>query len=174
MKYLGLPISVRRPQKVDFQFLEDKAAAKLVPWDGQNITSMGRTALVKSVLAPQAIYFITTLVVPTSTLKNLNKLERAFLWEGTDKTTRANCKVNWDTVCRPIANGGLRVLNTEKFARALRIRWIWFEWKEPTKMWVGMGNPCDNADYNFFYASSTIIVGNGACTPFWDSPCWGT
>ena len=37
-------------------------------------------------------------------------------------------------------------------------------------MWVGMGNPCDDADYNFFYASSTIIVGNGARTPFWDSP----
>lgn len=100
----------------------------------------------------------------------MNKLERAFLWAGTDKATGAKCKVNWDTVCQPSEYGGLGILNTEKFARALRLRWFWFEWKEPTKLWVGSGNPCDEMDKNLFYASSTIIVGNGARTPFWDSP----
>ena len=30
------------------------------------------------------------------------------------KTTKAKCKVNWDTVYRPIINEGLGVLNTEK------------------------------------------------------------
>ena len=37
-------------------------------------------------------------------------------------------------------------------------------------MWVRLGNPCDKEDLNFFYASTTISVGNGAKTPFWDSP----
>lgn len=37
-------------------------------------------------------------------------------------------------------------------------------------MWVGTENPCDEADLDFFYASTTIILGNGAKTPFWDSP----
>ncbi|XP_073367762.1 uncharacterized protein [Aegilops tauschii subsp. strangulata] len=65
---------------------------------------------------------------------------------------------------------GLGMLNTKKFARALRLRWPWFEWKEPCKLWVGHGNPCDAEDLDFFYASTTITVGNGARTPFWDSP----
>lgn len=170
MKYLGLPLSVWQLKTVDFQFLQDKAAAKLVGWDGQNITAIGRAALVKSVLSSLAVYFITPLIVPPSTLRQLNKLQRAFLWAGTDKTTGAKCKVNWDIVCRPSEFGGLGVLNTEKFARALRLRWPWFEWKEPSKMWVGLGNPCDNKDYDLFYAFTTITVGNGARTPFWDAP----
>ena len=33
-----------------------------------------------------------------------------------------------------------------------------------------MENPCDAEDLNIFYASTTITVGNGARTPFWDSP----
>ena len=62
------------------------------------------------------------------------------------------------------------MLNTDKFARALRLRWLWFEWNDPRKLWVGLGNPCTEEDYEFFYASTTITVGDGAKTPFWDSP----
>src|SRR4051812_43663651 len=48
MRYLGLPLSVWQLEKRDFQFLEDKVAAKLTPWDGGNITAIGSTTLVKS------------------------------------------------------------------------------------------------------------------------------
>lgn len=89
----------------------------------------------------------------------------AFLWAGTNKTTVAKCKVNWDPVCRPLCFGRLGMLNTDKFARALRLRWFLFKWKESI---IGMGNTCDAL---FFYASTTITVDIGAHTPFWDAPC---
>lgn len=168
--YLGLPLSVWQLKLVDLQFLVDKVASRLRTYEGQNITTIGRAALVKSVTTSQVIYFITPLVIPPSILHSVTKFERAFLWAGSDKITGAKCKVNWEIVCRPQEYGGLGVLNTNKLARALRLRWPWYEWKEPTKMWVGMGNPCDEEDLNFFYASTTITVGNGAKTPFWDSP----
>lgn len=150
MKYLGLPLLIWELKKVDYQFLEDKVAAKLIPWDGNNITAIGRTTLVKSVLSSLLVYLITSIHVPLSTLHNTSKLQHAFLWSDSDKTTGAKCKVNWDLVCHPYKSGGLGVLNTIKFARALPLRWIWFEWTEPSKMWVGLGNPCDEEDYNFF------------------------
>lgn len=50
------------------------------------------------------------------------------------------------------------------------LRWLWYEWKEPCKLWVGLGNPCDKVDSDLFYASTTIIISNGAHAPFWDSP----
>ena len=161
IKYLGLPLSVRQLRKVDFQYLEDKAAGKLVTWEGQSITTIGRTTLVRSVITSQAVFSITSLIVPQGTLHNINKIERAFLWSGSDKTTGAKCKVNWDMVCRPTIYGGLGILNTDKFARALRLRWPWYEWKEPNKLWVGLGNPCTKEDLDFFYASTKIIVVNG-------------
>ncbi|XP_073357804.1 uncharacterized protein [Aegilops tauschii subsp. strangulata] len=151
MRYLGLPLSVRQLRRVDFQFLEDKVAARLVPWDGQNITAIGRGTFVKSVLTSQGIF-------------------PSFLWVGTSKITGAKCKVKWNSVCRPTDLGGLGILDIDMFARALRLRWLWFEWADPSKMWVGMGTPCDELDHDLFYASTRLTIGNGACAPFWDSP----
>ncbi|KAE8817926.1 hypothetical protein D1007_04278 [Hordeum vulgare] len=53
---LGLALSVWQLKKADFQFLVDKFAARLVTCDEKNITVMGRTSLVKSMLASFEIY----------------------------------------------------------------------------------------------------------------------
>ena len=94
LRYLGLPLSLWKLKIVDLQFLVDKVASRLTTYEGQNITTIGRAALVKSVLASQVIYFITPLVIQPTILQNIDKLERAFLWSGSDKTTGAKCKVN--------------------------------------------------------------------------------
>lgn len=121
-------------------------------------------------LCPQAIHHITSLAPPPGVLKSINKIERAFLWSASDKTSGAKCKVNWETVCRPTHLGGLGIMHLERFARALRLRWPWMAWKDPTKPWVGMENPCSEADMNLFYASTVIALGNGGKTPFWEAP----
>ena len=65
------------------------------------------------------------------------KLERAFLWAASDKVSDGKCKVKWDFVCRPNNMGGLGVLDLQKFAMALRLRWPWYEWMEPERALVG-------------------------------------
>ncbi|KAK1609661.1 hypothetical protein QYE76_033334 [Lolium multiflorum] len=101
MRYLGLPLSVRCLKRRDMQHLEDKCAGKLPTWNGNLITTVGRTALVKSVIASQAIYYLTPLAMPPGTMKFIVKIERAFLWSAKDTTTGAKCNVNWELVCRP-------------------------------------------------------------------------
>jgi hypothetical protein len=170
LKYLGLPLSVWSLKRVDFQHLEDKCAGKLPTWCGKLVATAGRATLVKSVIASQATYYMTPLMLPPGTLKFINKIERAYLWSAKDTTTGAKCKVNWVKVCRPKKLGGLGILNMDKFATALRLRWPWLEWKDPNKIWVGSGNPCSFEDMELFYASTSIDIGNGHKAPFWHSP----
>jgi hypothetical protein len=90
--------------------------AKMQAWNASYITMVEWTSLVKSILASQSIYHLTTLVVPPDTTHAMKKIERAFLWEATDKASRGQCMVNWDTVCRPENLGGLGIRNNDHFA----------------------------------------------------------
>lgn len=62
---------------------------------------------------------------------------------------------------------GIGILNLEKFARALRLRWLWFEWKEDSKPWINMQTPCDEIDRALFREGTSILIGNGKKIKFW-------
>nr|CAH67882.1 OSIGBa0153E02-OSIGBa0093I20.11 [Oryza sativa] len=115
------------------------------------------------------IYLLTASKVTKESLKQLDKQRHRFLWAGTGDITGGKCKVNWTKTCLPTSQGGLGVLNLEKFTRALRLRWLWHEWKDPNKPWVGLDTPCDEIDKDLFAASTKITVGDGNMTRFWDS-----
>lgn len=75
MRYLGLPLSVHRLRRSDFQHLEDKIAGKLVTWQGKFITAAGRATLVKSVISAQPTYHLTSWPFPKVSWRALIKLE---------------------------------------------------------------------------------------------------
>ena len=74
MKYLGLPLSVKRLKRIHFQPLEDKIAAQLTPWMGKHVAAPGRMVLVKSVITAIAIYYMTALNLPVEVLKKIDAL----------------------------------------------------------------------------------------------------
>jgi hypothetical protein len=43
-------------------------------------------------------------------------------------------------------------------------------WEEPSKAWIGNDHPCGEADMEFFYAATTIIIGDGRIASFWYTP----
>lgn len=172
MKYLGLPLTTARLRRVDLQPLFDKSMNRIAGWRGRHIGLAGRSTLVKSVLTSQPVFLLTGLKASKESLEALDKQRRKFLWAGGEALTGGKCKINWTRTCLPTGFGGLGILNLEKFARALRLRWLWQEWKSPEKAWVGSGTPCDDTDKLLFAAATSITIGNGATVSFWESAWW--
>jgi len=74
--------------------------------------------------------------------------------------------------------GGLGVPDLDKFSRALRLRWLWQEWTDGSKPWVGLQVPCNDIDRLLFQASTSVSIGNGTKAKFWhhswldgEAPC---
>ncbi|WVZ95115.1 hypothetical protein U9M48_040917, partial [Paspalum notatum var. saurae] len=171
IRYLGIPLTVARlkkgSKKVDFQYMIDKARNKLTSWQGRNLTMAGRIVLVKSVLSSQPVHTLSILNVPKEVLEEFDKVRRCFLWAGNENLTGGKCKVNWPTVSRPQDLGGLGILDIHRFARALRLRWLWRQWEDPNAPWAGLGTPCNDTDRLLFAAATRIVIGDGAKTSFW-------
>jgi hypothetical protein len=65
--------------------------------------------------------------------------------------------------------GGLGISDLGKFDRALRLRWIWGQWKSPDKAWCGSELPIDSTDEALFAAATKVTVHNGSTAKFWQS-----
>ena len=71
------------------------------------------------------------------------------------------CKVNWKKVCSTTEFGGLGLPNLHLLSRALRLRWLWYEWTAPHRPWVGLPTPCDDGDKELFNSATRVTIGNG-------------
>jgi len=114
-------------------------------------------------------FFLTVFAPKKWVIKRMDKIRRSFMWKGSLDANGGHCLVSWAKVKRPKNLGGLGVLDLELFSRALRLRWLWFEWTEPDRPWVGTNVPCDEVDKQLFRACTRVSVGDGAKAKFWDS-----
>lgn len=169
-KYLGLPLHLRQLRRVDVQPLIDKTANRLATWKGRFLNKAGRLKLLNSVLSSMPTYFLTVFAPKKWLLKRIDKIRRSFLWKGTEDANGGHSLVKWENVKKPKKVGGLGVLDLDFFSRALRLRWLWFQWFEPDRPWVGMEVPCNETDKQLFRASTIVKVGNGQRARFWESP----
>jgi hypothetical protein len=139
----------------------------LAGWQGKLLNIAGRRELVRSVLSSIPTYLLTALKAPKQLFCDLDKARRRFLWAGDSELTGGKCKVAWTLVARPTEFGGLGILDLERFSRALRLRWLWYNWTNPERPWNGTELPVDSVDITLFNAATTVTVHNGKKASFW-------
>ena len=81
-KYLGLPLSLRKLTREQFQPIIDKTADQLPGWKADLMTRAGRAVQVQFVLTAMLIYLAMAIDVPHWAIKAIDKIRRNFMWRG--------------------------------------------------------------------------------------------
>ena len=105
-RYLGFPLLNRRPKKNDFSFIIERLNQRLANFKGKLLNKAGKLTLAKSVLASIPIYLMQSFWLPGSICDEIDRVTRNFLWSK-NNLERGMHLINWDTIARPMNEGGL-------------------------------------------------------------------
>lgn len=83
-KYLGIPIHQKRITKDTFQDVVDKVKTKLAAWKMKTMTRATRLVLIQSVTSTIPAYAMQVAKIPEKNLREIEKLNRNFLWGDTE------------------------------------------------------------------------------------------
>jgi hypothetical protein len=166
-KYLGLPLSLRKPSAAQLQYLVDNVANKLPGWKASLLDKGGRLELVRSTLSVMPIFSMMSLDIPVKTILAIEKIIRGFLWKGRKDVKGGHCLVAWDKVCTPKAWGGLGIPNLRMMNVALRTRWLWLQRVDVSKPWKELNIQVPKLAKHLFEGATYSVVGDGASTLFW-------
>ena len=167
--YLGLPLHTRQLCRVDIQPIIDKIGARLATWKGKLLNRAGRLRLINTVLTSLPMYHLTVFRLQKWAIKKIDKMRRGFLWKGTEEAQGGHCLVQWARCLRPKNFGGLGILDLDLFSRALRLRWLWYQWTDTGRPWTGTEPPVNAVDRQLFRASTVVTLGDGKRASFWQS-----
>lgn len=156
VRYLGLPLSVKKVPKPHLQSLVNSVAAKLPQWQGPLMARSGRLIWINSVLMSAPIYAMMEENLPSWVCKEIDAICRRFLWARRDGDIRGKCMVAWPTVCRPKELGGLGVTDLKLSSYALQVRWLWLQRTDQERAWVELPLHVDPTVRQFF--NSTIVI----------------
>ncbi|KAM0834158.1 hypothetical protein ACQ4PT_063804 [Festuca glaucescens] len=126
LRYLGLPLTLRKPTTSQLQYLVDKVANKLPGWRASLLDRGGRLELIRATLSAIPIFSMMSLDIPAKTLSAIEKIIRGFLWKGRKDVKGGHCLVAWDKTDRWLPEGRLSDIapNLSKAVpkRAVRLR----------------------------------------------------
>lgn len=137
--YLGVPLSGKSPRQNNFQFLVDKVRTKLSHWKCNQLSFAGRVTLAKSVIEALPTYTMMSSKVPKESLKNIQRLQRDFIWDHSSDSKNMHT-IRWQDICKPKHFGGLGLKHLVRMNEAcisklswkLECEWFKIEGEKPT------------------------------------------
>ena len=85
----------------------------------------GHLVLLKAVLLAIPTYFMAIFWMPAGVRRRLESVMRGFFWRGSrQEESRGVALVAWETVCRPVSQGGLGVPHYQLVNMAFLTKWV--------------------------------------------------
>ncbi|GKV19211.1 hypothetical protein SLEP1_g29500 [Rubroshorea leprosula] len=157
-KYLGFPITSRRIEKSDCNFIVDKVRSKLARWKANMLSLVGRVTFVTSVLSSIPNYYMQGMFFPASIHKELDTISRNFIWGSTSTKRKANL-ISWDRITQPRKAGGIGIRASSEVNQAAMAKLHWRMITEVQKPWAKAfisKYKIDPPYHNFSQSSSPI------------------
>lgn len=124
VRYLGLPLLTKRMTVSDYLPLIEKIRKRISSWTNRFLSYAGRLQLINSVITSLVNFWMAAFRLPSSCIKEIERLCSAFLWSGSELNGR-KAKVSWADVCRPKAEGGLGVRRLKDVSLVCSLKLIW-------------------------------------------------
>ena len=131
-------------------------------WAKRKLTLIGRITIIKYLAMSKFTHlFIALPNPPPELIKYLDKLFYKFLWNnGPDRIKRS-------VIIKNLNEGGLRMMNTSYFIKALKISWLRRVIKNPhTNAWYSFSNIDFESLFSFGQGCPSLLVTN-ISNPFW-------
>jgi hypothetical protein len=102
----------------------EKVKGRLAGWKAKQLSLAGRITVAKSVIQAIPIYPMMSMPIPKSCLKEIEKVQRAFIRGDTDDKRKSHM-VGWDIITQPKDCGGhgLKKLETMNKACLMKLGW---------------------------------------------------
>ncbi|KAK3229133.1 hypothetical protein Dsin_001014 [Dipteronia sinensis] len=134
LTYLGLPLGARPRLKDFWNPIVRKVEDRLALWKRRFLSKGGRLVLIKSVLGSIPTYYMSVFKMPVGVAQKLETLQRNFLWgDGIEK--RKLHAVDWISVCKSKAKGGLGIGRMIDKNEGLLAKWVWRFGREESPLW---------------------------------------
>ncbi|WVZ88874.1 hypothetical protein U9M48_035341 [Paspalum notatum var. saurae] len=167
IKYLGIPLSLKKLSREQVQPIIDKIAGQLSGWKADLMTRAGRVVQVQFLLTAMLVYLIMAIDLPPWAIKAIDKIRRGFLWRGRKEVRGGHCLIAWNKVQLPKELGGLGISNLQTLGWALRMRWLSLQKTEPDRPWSLFPIKLHKSVHAFLSMAVETVVRNGKQTLFW-------
>lgn len=123
-KYLGFKLKHHGSNKNSHSELLEKIRSKLTGWGSKCLSRTRRITLARSVLSAMPMFQNQLERLPSYVHNELDKLCRSCIWGGRAHNRKIHM-INWQSICKPKATGGLgsrRVFDINK-ALLSKVNW---------------------------------------------------
>lgn len=135
---------------------------KLTSWKAKNLSLAGRITLAKSVIQSTPIYPMMSGEVPNACLKDIQKIQRGFVWGQYDDQRRVHL-VNWNTVTLPKSLGGLGLRDLSIMNQACLLKMCWAIRVGENSLWSGVSL----GKYGRNFHTDGRVVSKGSDSNLW-------
>ncbi|XP_024009473.1 uncharacterized protein LOC112084554 [Eutrema salsugineum] len=124
VKYLGLPLLIRKMNATDYLPLIENIQNRINSWTARALSFAGRLQLIRSVIFSIKNFWIAAFRLPKACITEIDRLCSAFLWSGPALNSK-KAKVAWKDICTPKDEGGLGLRSITETNKVSCLKLIW-------------------------------------------------